>query len=390
MNAFLLLQDYIGLVKKSLINQKIIIVLLLIFVATFVVQLYFYLKYYSQTARYKKHKQNTVNKPVSVVICARNEAGNLKKNLPAILNQNYPEFEVIVVDDGSEDNTQEILEQFAKTYKNLRTSYLKKNELFFKGKKLALTIGLKAAKYDIVLLTDADCKPVSDMWISLMQSGINEKTEIILGYGGYEKTKGFLNKLIRFDTFFTALQYLGFAIKNNAFMGVGRNLAYKKHLFFDNKGFASHYHIPSGDDDLFINEVATKYNVGIMTDKESFTRSVPKQNFKSWMQQKQRHLTAGKYYKNKHKILLTIEPASRLIFLLSFIAIMTINYIHCYIIILFVFVIATQFIIFKKAMKRLSEQDLLLSSLVINLFLPVVISILHFKNLFNTKHNKWK
>ena len=173
-------------------------------------------------------------------------------------------------------------------------------------------------------------------------------------------------------------------------MGIGRNLAYKKQLFFKNRGFASHYHLLSGDDDLFINEVATKKNVSIMLDEKSHVYSAPKQNFRLWLMQKRRHLTTSVHYKLKHKILLTTEPITRILFLLSFIIILLINYNHFYIVVLFIIKLTAQIIIFNKAMKRLSEKDLLLLSLVINILMPIIILTLHLRNFLNSKQSKWK
>ncbi len=384
-------KSYFDKLLHSFTHQKIIIVLLIIFFISFLIQLYFYLKIYSKLNKFKYSNNISDNKhAVSVIICARNESENLKKNLPPILKQDYKNFEVVVVDDGSTDDTQLILKNFQKEFSNLKVSILNKNEKFFKGKKLALTIGIKAAKNDILLLTDADCRPTSSLWINKMQSLFNNKTDIILGYGGYEKKKGILNKFIRFDTFFIALQYFSFALSGNTYMGIGRNLAYKKQLFFKNRGFASHYHLLSGDDDLFINEVANKKNVNIMLDKKSHVYSIPKQSFRLWLIQKRRHLTTGIHYKLKHKILLTTEPMTRILFLLSFIMILAINYNHFYIVVLFIIKLTAQIIISKKAMKRLSEKDLLLSSLVINILMPIIILTLHLRNFLNSKQSRWK
>ena len=181
------------------------------------------------------------------------------------------------------------------------------------GKKFALTLGIKAAKYDYLLLTDADCYPRDKDWISSMAKHFFNKT-IVLGYGAYEKHKGLLNKLVRFDTFQVAMQYFSYALIGKTYMGVGRNLAYKKSLFFDNKGFATHLHLPSGDDDLFIKEVATYNNTAISIEYSSHTLSVPKMNWKSWIRQKSRHLSTGIYYKNYHKLMLGSWTLSQILF----------------------------------------------------------------------------
>ena len=252
--------------------------------------------------------------PVSVIICARNEEQNLNKFLPAILEQDYPDFEVIVVNDCSDDDTDMVLKIFQMKYNNLKVSTIVKNPKFTNNKKLALTVGIKAANHEHLLFTDADCYPVTKDWISNVVSNYRVGIEIILGYGGYELKRGFLNKLIRFETLFTAMQYMGFAERKLPFMGVGRNLSYKKSLFFRNKGFASHAHLPSGDDDLFVMETATRNNTVVEADLRSFTLSVPETRFSDWLRQRGRHFITGFHYKFKIKVLLALEYISRILF----------------------------------------------------------------------------
>ncbi len=227
---------------------------------------------------YKPGPSGIKRSPVSVVICAKNEEENLKANLPLILEQDYPLYEVIVVNDASTDNSMNVLMDLQQKYSHLRTSSIKENVHIRKGKKLALTLGLKAAKYDWVLLTDADCSVTGNKWLATMQRNFRKEAGIVLGYGGYRRNKGLLNMVIRYDTFFIALQYMGFALAGFPYMGVGRNLAYRKELFFRNKGFATHYELASGDDDLFVNEVARRDGTRIEIRSESHTRSETKKN----------------------------------------------------------------------------------------------------------------
>ena len=254
-------------------------ILLVLFFAAFLVQCIYYLGIYMKLSFYKPLKERKSRKGVSVIICARNEAHHLEKFLPAVLSQDYPRFEVVVVNDCSSDHTEQLLSEMALRYTHLRYTTIPSNEKFRHGKKLALTVGIKSAVHDHVLLTDADCYPASDQWLRKMVSHLGRDKEIVLGYGRYEKRKGLLNSLIRYETAFTAMQYLSFALKGKPYMGVGRNLSYKKSLFFKNRGFASHYHVASGDDDLFVNEHAGPENTSIEIDTGSQTFSIPKTTF---------------------------------------------------------------------------------------------------------------
>ena len=256
--------------------QMIEYVLLAAFLLCFLIQMFYYLGIFSRIFNIRYTDSILQQEPVSVVICARNEAENLEKYIPLICEQEYSNFEVIVVNDCSEDETEDVLKRLSNKYSNLRFTFIKEDERFSHGKKLALTVGIKSAKNEWLLLTDADCHPTSNQWISTMSEHFIENNSIVLGYGGFDAEKGFLNKFFRFDVVFIALQYLSYAVIGKPYMGVGRNLAYRKSLFFANKGFASHARLNSGDDDLFINEVATSKNILVEPIKKAHTRSEPK------------------------------------------------------------------------------------------------------------------
>ncbi|MGE0089371.1 MAG: glycosyltransferase [Bacteroidales bacterium] len=363
-----------------------------LFLLVFLVQLFYYLFYYSRILFVKKvHRVTGINVPVSIIICARNEEENLKKNLPSFLNQDYPNFEVVVVNDCSEDDSEILLNQMQKQYAHLKVTTIKQDEKFFHSKKLALTIGIKAAKNEWLLLTDADCFAESPKWIERMQRKFTEKTDIVLGYGGFVRKKGLLNNLIRYDALFIALQYLTFAMAHRPYMGVGRNLAYKKSLFIKNKGFATHHKLISGDDDLFINEIATKTNTNYEISHESITRTIAKDSFSGWFRQKKRHTTTSKYYKFSTKIRLFFEPFSRILFYTLFV-LSLIWYTDYYPYILGVFGLRMilQLIIYKVAINHLKEKYLLLPSLLYDIILPFLGIAFYVSNIFSTKQVKWK
>ena len=286
------------------------------FIAVTAIQLFYYLFFFRRVAVYQpRPKEHSQQHPVSVVICARDEDENIAKNLPGVLVQNYSTtHEVIVVNDNSVDDTKYILAELQKKFRKLQIVDLTQEAKMIAGKKFPLSIGIKEAKHEIVLLTDADCVPASENWMFKMQDAFHNGTEIALGYGAYHKMPGFLNKAIRFETFHTALQYFGYALAGRPYMGVGRNLAYKKNVFLRNKGFSAINHIPSGDDDLFINRVATQHNTAVVIDPEAFTLSKPKRSWKEWKKQKNRHYSTGKFYKTSHQFLLGLYTTSYFLF----------------------------------------------------------------------------
>lgn len=323
------------------------------------IQLFYYLFFFLRLAFYKSKQKNiSQTHPVSVIICSRDEAGNLVKNLPGALVQKYKTtHEVIVVNDNSLDESKYILEEYQRTFRQLQLVELKQEARFIPGKKFPLSIGIKTAKHEIVLLTDADCVPASEFWIEKMQEGFDNGIEIVLGYGAHHKKKGFFNKMIRWETFHTALQYLSYAQSRMAYMGVGRNLSYKKTVFFRHKGFSAHNHVPGGDDDLFINKATTKKNTAIVIDKEAFTLSEPATTWKQWIRQKKRHYTTSKYYKGIHKFLLGLYAFSLFLFYPLFITSLFI-FDWRWTLVIFGLRFILQAIVMFKTTRKLDEKDL--------------------------------
>lgn len=380
---------------KEITSNLVLLFLFVLYAGSALIQLFYFWGIFSRFAFHKKKQIINNKKPISVVICAKNEYTNLKKNLPLILEQDYPNFEVVVVNDCSEDDSNFLLKSFSKTYPHLNVVTITKNINFFKGKKFALAIGIKAAKNELLILTDADCIPKSNQWISEIQKYFSDKTQIVLGYSGFEREKGLLNKIIRFDTIMSAIQYFSWAMAGKPYMGVGRNLAYNRELFFKVKGFSSHYHIPSGDDDLFINQVATKNNVAIEYSYESQTISPAKSSYHEWVIQRKRHFATGFHYKRFHKIFLGMFSLSNFFFYLSFIPLTTFllidklyNPIIIVIFLLFLKIVS-QLIILKKSMNKLVEKNLLLISPILDFIFVIINPLIALSNII-VKENKWK
>jgi cellulose synthase/poly-beta-1,6-N-acetylglucosamine synthase-like glycosyltransferase len=342
-----------------LVNTELLpLILLGLFAFVFVWQLAFYWLIFWRLGRYKQPVNDAGSQGVSVVICAHNEYHHLCDTLPLILEQDYPKFEVLVVNHSSDDDTSFLLSGLEEKYPHLTTINIKEDLNFFSGKKFPLSIGIKSAKYEMVLLTDADCKPVSKDWIRHMRSAYRPKTEVVLGFGPYSRSEGLLNKLIRFDTTHIAIQYLSYALAGIPYMGVGRNLSYMKQIFYKNQGFISHYRIRSGDDDLFINRAANRSNTTIMVHPDSYTMSDPKQTLAEWITQKKRHLSTSHLYKFRHKLLLGLYSFSLVAFYAMLILLLSLNWSVIPVLGLFLLRLLSQYIVFARCMKQLNEKDL--------------------------------
>ena len=297
------------------------------FIVVVVIQLSYYLFVFGKFAFAKAQKSTPKKIPISVIVCAKNEAENVIRFVPLLAEQDYPDYEIILIDDASSDATLEIFEEFEKQYSNIRLVKVENNEAFWGNKKYALTLGIKASKKDYLLFTDADCYPASKDWITSMSSQFTMNKTIVLGYGAYEKIAGsFLNKIIRFETMLTAIQYFSWAKIGHPYMGVGRNLAYKKEEFYNVKGFIDHMQIRSGDDDLFINQVAKSKNTAICYSPESFTYSQPKTSFKDWFNQKRRHVSTARFYKTFDGVQLALFYSSQLLFVILAIVLLAFQY----------------------------------------------------------------
>lgn len=355
----------------------------------FFIQLYYYLIRFSRLAFHKPASTTSPQEPVTVIICARNELKNLRENLPSVLDQNYPSFQVVVVNDCSWDESGKYLEEIQPLYPHLKVVTLKEQEKYRHGKKFALSLGIKAAAHELLLLTDADCQPVSKNWISRMVSKYQPSTDLIIGYGGYKKIPGFLNKWIRMDTVFNAVQYLSSALAHEPYMGVGRNLSYRKSLFFKNKGFASHSHVMSGDDDLFVNQTANKTNTQVELHPDGFTSSSPRTTFFSWLQQKKRHMSTGKYYKSGHKMVIGTFFMSHFLFYLSLVALIVIGLRWEIVVGIALVRLLVQMIIFGKCMKKLGEFDIIWMVPLFDLAVLIIYPSITVSNLL-FKDKTWK
>lgn len=337
--------------------EILLLIIFYFFLVVATIQVVYYLFIFGKFSfsHYESGKENNIS--VSILVCAKNEEENLKKLIPLLVKQNYSNFEIVIIDDASSDNTIELVEEFQKETPNLKLVKVENNEAFWGNKKFALTLGIKATTKEYLLLTDADCFPNSPNWIKEMTSQFTTQKTIVLGYGAYEKKPGVLNKLIRFETLLTAIQYFSWAKLGKPYMGVGRNLAYKREEFFNNNGFINHIKIRSGDDDLFINEAANKNNTTLCYSPQSFTYSVPKKSFSKWFMQKRRHISTVKHYKSFDRFQLALFYITQLLFILLPIVLFIFQY--QWIIVLSVFMLRyiISWVTIFKAAKQLNEND---------------------------------
>ncbi|MGJ8745086.1 glycosyltransferase [Polaribacter sp.] len=294
----------------------ILSVLLYSFVVFTVIQIAYYICFSTFLFHRKKENKETIKVPVSVVICAKNEIENLQKILPSLINQEYDDFEILLINDASSEETSEMMQLLEKKYEKLKIINVENIEAFWGNKKYALTLGIKAAKYNHLLFIDADCKPVSKHWIAEMSQNFSKEKTIVIGYGKYIKVNSLVNLFVRFENLLTAIQYFSYAKMGSPFMATSRNLSYHRNEFFKVSGFINHMHIKSGADEFFIQDAANKQNTEIATTENSFTISETPPSFKELFHKKRLQLTRRKHYKLKHKFFLRLFLVSKIFFYL--------------------------------------------------------------------------
>ncbi len=361
------------------------------FIGIVCIQLVYYLFIFARFL-FAKSKQTSKNTfPISILICAKNERVNLQKHLGKFVGLSYPNYEIVLINDRSTDDTLEVMEKFQSTHKNLPIKIVdvRENDHFWGSKKYALSLGIRAATHEHLLFTDADCYPNNKQWIQQMSNGFETNKSIVLGYGAYEKIKGsFLNKLIRMETLIAALQYFSLSKLGQSYMGVGRNLAYTKTQFFAKNGFVNHMNIASGDDDLFVNENSTKENTNYVISPESFTYSLAHTSYPKWLRQKRRHISTAKHYKKKHQLLLATFYSSQVLFWLTFLILMAFTYKMEYTLGFFAFRMLFHGIILIKACTLFEERDLKILLPFLEITLLLNQGYLFIKNSFH-KPNHW-
>ncbi len=355
-------------------HNSLSFIILIIFGVCLVVQLLYHWGFFSKVAFYKRNARPKLNEelePVSIVLCARDAYEYLTELLPALLKQDYPDFEIVVVNDCSDDETEEYLKDLERNEPRIKPVQLKQHLNFFNGKKFPLSMGIKSAKNDLIILTECNCMPVNDQWLRSVVNRYNNRTEIVIGYSPYVQKKSSLNRLMRFDALQNGLLYLSAVLNHHPYMGIGRNLSYRKELFYRNQGFISHYTTAVGDDDLFINQVATKKNTEVLIDAENAILTNPTSSFRLWMRQKSSRYSTVSKYDGRARLMLSLFYVSQFFFYASFVALIALYAKPAFTItggemfyipiLVFFFLLrfGSQLFIYHKASKRLGEKGLL-------------------------------
>ena len=369
--------------------NRLSFIVLLCFGITFIIQLIYHWCVFSKLAFYKKKdktKSDDQLEPVSVVVCARDAYEYLQDLVPVLLTQDYPDYEIVIVNDCSEDETEEWLKDIERREPKIKPVQLRQHLNFFNGKKFPLSMGIKSAKNDLIVLTDVNCLPTNSQWLRSVVNSYGNNTEVVIGYSPYMNKKGVFNQIMRFDAVQYAMQYLSAALNKHPYMGIGTNLSYRKELFYRHKGFTSHYTTSVGDDDLFISQVAKGKNTEVLIDAENAILTTPPHKFGMWAHIKSSRYSTIPQYDVKAKASSALFTWSHFLFYASFIALMllkpafalSIGAVYYIPILVFFFLLryGSQMIIYHGATKRLGEKGLLPGLIVYDLIFAFLTPIL--------------
>lgn len=370
----------------------LVLVIVICLAVVLAIQIIYYFCIYGKLIFNKKKKQTEDTgsqtealPPVSVVIAAKNEEYHLKDKLVFFLEQDYPEFEVIVVNDASTDECEYVLKAFSKLYPCLKVVNIVENVNKFRGRKFPISLGIKSAKYDHIVLAGADCVPSGFEWLKNLARNFSEKKEVVLGFCTYTKQKGLFKFLLQYDNLTTAMNYMGLALSGHPYRGDGRNIAFKKDLFFKVGGFTKHYNLPLGEDDIFIRNVSTASNTTVSLTPESFLSSDAKHTYKEWKRQKIDRLSTYKYYKPSIKFLLSIPNITTLLFYAFVITLLFLSLPFEYVILAIVIKFVLQILIYFKSCKRLGIKRVFIFAPLIELYFLLLNAELRLLSLFRKK-----
>lgn len=286
---------------------------------SFLILLLYYLRLYGRLVRKSETEESARGEQpsISILLYAHDDAERLSRNLPLLFQQDYPRFQVIVIIDNPENDTEDILSAFRQRHDNLYHTYIPAEARYLSRRKLAFTLGAKAAHYDTLLFTETNCHPTSDRWLAEIAAAYRPQTQIVLGFCRYGDYPGLFQKLVAYDNLLEGARCLSAALAHHPYAGDGRNLSYRKSLFFQQKGYYRSLNLVAGDDDLFVNESATAENTRIVRTTDSQTEMEPIDQAAAWIGSKVTRVATKRHYKGRELWIFRMENAVFFLFQLS-------------------------------------------------------------------------
>ena len=353
-----------------------IIFVVLFGIITFLELIYYYV-IFARFSFHKKKKAVSIQQvPVSVIMVVKDAAGVLLKTLPRLLNQQYAQFEVVIVNDNSQDETKLLVLEYQQQYKNIKLVDLDSAVTTIRGKKFAISMGVRCASYEHLLFTDPECTPSSSHWLGKMAENFVGQTRIVLGYSTYQKRNNPFNRMLHFDTLLNAVEYFSLARIHSTYRGDFKNLAFTAPLFDKQRGFATHNHISYGEEDIFISRAATKNNTAIEFSPDAVTVLQRASNFRYWKDHKLGLFYTRKLNTFKNRFLLNGYAIINLLFYiaLTFAILFTLSDMILLIVTLSIAAVRliSQYLVFGFAAKRLNEKQVIPCLLIYDLIFAIL------------------
>jgi len=315
---------------------------------------------------------NELTHGASIVIYAKNNYRHLKENLPLLLNQSYHAFEVVIVNDISDDDSDLYLDSMARQHTNLHVIHMNSGLNFFKGKKFPQSLGIRSAQYDTIIFTDVDCRPASAFWLRRMMSSFDDTVSVVLGYAAMDKSSGMLNRCFRMDNILYFMRFLGFAKRRMPVSGSARNIAFRKKFFSERNSFRDLYYMLSGDDDLFINRIVGRYNTAVQIHPEAHMVFSAPGKLRTWLVMKKDQMAGSHYYRFQHKFRFFRIIVSQVGFWGLFAVLLALGYMVPFVLGAFLLRMISWFLVVIFTIKRFDEPDLFVTSLFAELMLMLI------------------
>lgn len=366
---------------ESLSVIQIVILATLAF--SFTIHLIYQLFYIFRFNKIKKQTSDNKLQAISIVICSKNNAEDLKENLPYFLEQDYPNYEVIVVNDGCVDDTDIVIKALQNKYDHLRTTRIPLDERFSHNKKLAQTIGIKGAKNENIIFSNPNCKPASKLWLQNLAKNWDKSVHI--GYSNFENQKKFGTNLLKNDILKRWTKAICFSSTGKTYYGNGNNMGYLKEDFFANKGFAKHSQFEAGYDHLMAYRLSKKSGSSTYISPESKVFLPTRNPFEIWANEQKYYYQSRKYISKKIKFLLDLDSTSHFFLYLSMVFCLIFTNLYLITALVFLTCIFIAGIRFKIISSNLKEENLFLSSYICGMIIPLWKVSYYFKSLIQRK-----
>jgi hypothetical protein len=334
--------------------------------------------------------------PASVVIYSQEDAEQLEELLPQILGQDYPTpFEVIVVNEGESADVRDLVAMLQLKNHNLYLTFTPDGARNLSRKKLALTLGVKAARNEVVVLTTSAAIIDSPYWLRRMMYRFSDKSvEVVLGAAvanpGDDRQLGFRRRA--FDSANDAVKWLAAAIAGHPYRGTEYNLAYRREVFFRNKGFSHSLNLHYGDDDIFISEIADGDNTQVELSEESIVKVRYGNNPRVYKERAMRHSFTERRIRRKPRFLHHLSGLLQVVALVALIAAVVLDYANPVVDsvagVLFVLMLLLDILVWRQAMRAVSALKLMITIPYFTVTLPFRKAILSIHSRLS-RHKKY-